>query len=231
MMKNGFLIFATTLLLVLNSTANVPAETDYSVVDALRKERQEREYAAEKEFKENPRKSSLILSIAPAYFFAMRSELADGDGWGGSLAVLLHANSDVPDFKFLFGGEMLAFHATTNRAGGEKTTVDTANALLSAGFSYDFNKHFSLGLLAGYGLIGATAIDRKDAQGRPEHSGTMNSVFSIKPNIEIMFNDNFSIYGAYRFIYMAPAFISSATNWGEIEVAASSFELGLRYRF
>lgn len=204
-------------------------DPDYDVEEALRIRRDERRTKAQKEFDEGPRESTLRVSVAPFYLCGMHSDFSGGDGWGLSGSVLLQANSDTPDFKFLIGGEILAFNAETD-SGGNSVKMRTANLMLTVGGAYDFSPFFSAGLHLGYGLIGATYFE-ENLDGNGDESGTMSTVISVKPYAEFLLNKNFSIYAAYRYVYLAPSIISSAADWGDIETAAHAVELGFSYRF
>lgn len=202
---------------------------DYDVEEALRIRRDKRRAEAQKEFDEGPRKSTLRVSVAPLYLWEMHGDFSGGDGYGLSGSVLLQANSDTPDFKFLLGGEILAFNAETD-AGGNTVKMRTANLMLTVGGAYDFSSSFSAGLHLGYGLIGATYFE-ENLDGNEDESGTMSTVISVKPYAELLLNKNFSVYAAYRYVYLAPSIISSASDWGDVETAAHALELGFSYRF
>lgn len=205
-------------------------DPNYDAEQAIRRSGDERRAKAQKAFDDGPRESTLRLTIAPSLLFGMHSDLADGDGRGLNAAVLVQANSDTPDFKFLIGGEILAFSADASR-GGERTELTSANLMLSVGFAYDFTPNFALGALWGYSLIGASQIEKDFADGSSDTSGTMNTVLSFKPYAEFMLNKNFSVYAAYRFLYVGNSLLSTAVNWGEIETAAHAVEFGCCYRF
>ncbi len=205
-------------------------DPNYDAEQAIRRSGDERRAKAKEAFDDGPRESTLRLTVAPSLLFGMHSDLADGDGRGLNAAILVQANSDTPDFKFLIGGEILAFSADANR-GGERTELTTANLMLSLGFAYDFTPNFALGALWGYGLIGATQIEKDFADGSSDTSGTMNTVLSFKPYAEFMLNKNFSVYAAYRLLYVGNSLLSTAVSWGEIETAAHAVEFGCCYRF
>lgn len=205
-------------------------DPNYDAEQAIRRGGDERRAKAKEAFDDGPRESTLRLTLAPSLIFGLHSNLSGGDGRGINAAILVQANSDTPDFKFLIGGEMLAFSANASR-NGERTELTTANLMLSAGFAYDFTPNFALGALWGYGLIGASQIEKDFADGSSDTSGTMNTVLSFKPYAEFMLNKNFSVYAAYRFLYVGNSLLSTAVNWGEIETAAHAVEFGCCYRF
>lgn len=204
-------------------------DPDYDVEEALRIRRDERRAEAQKQFDEGPRKSTLRVSVAPLYLWEMNGDFSGGDGWGLGISVLLQMNSDTPDFKFLLGGEILAFSAEAD-SGGNTVKMRTANLMLTIGGAYDFSSSFSAGLHLGYGLLGATYFE-EDSDGGEDESGTMSTVISVKPYAEFLLNKNFSVYAAYRYVYLAPSIISSAADWGDVEASAHGFELGFSYRF
>lgn len=205
-------------------------DPDYDVEESIRQGRDERLSEAQREFDEGPRESTLRLSVAPLYLWKMYSDFGGGDGWGLSTELLFQANSDTPDFKFLFGGELLILGAEAD-LGGRKTEMQTVNLMMTLGCAYDFSPQFSAGMLLGYGLIGASYFEEKFASGERDESGTMNTVVSFKPYAEYMLNKNFGIYAAYRYVYMGPSVISSVADWGDFETAAHAVEVGFRYRF
>lgn len=185
---------------------------------------------ARRDFEESPRESTLRVSIAPFRVFGMTDDVSGGDGWGASASALLQMNSDEPDFKFLLGGELFGFSAK-GESGGRDSEIRTLNLMLCAGCAYDFSRHFELGCLLGYGLVGATHFRRDKPDGGNEESGTMNTVLSVKPYVEFMLNRNFAFFVAYRFAYMAPSLISSAADWGDVTTSVNAAEIGFSYRF
>lgn len=205
-------------------------DPNYDVEQIIRKGRDERRVSAQEEFESGPRESTLRLTLAPSLLFGMHSDLSGGDGWGLNASVLVQANSDTPDFKFLIGGELLALTAESD-SGGNETSMDTINLMLSLGFAYDFSPHFAMGALWGYGLVGATRIEESFADGSSDESGTMSTVLSFKPYAEFMLNKNFSVYAAYRLVYIGSSIISQAADWGDLETATHAVEIGCCYRF
>ena len=205
-------------------------DPNYDVEQTIRKGRDARRADAQSKFDNDPRESTLRLTVAPSLLFGMHSDLSDGDGWGLNASVLVQANSDTPDFKFLIGGEVLALTAESD-SGGNDISMDTINLMLTLGFAYDFSPHFAMGALWGYGLVGFTYIEENFANGSAEESGTMSTVLSFKPYVEFMMNKNFSVYAAYRFVYIGSSFISTAADWGDLETATHAVEFGCCYRF
>lgn len=205
-------------------------DPDYDLEKSLREGRDERRDKAQKEFDEGPRKSTLRLSVAAMRLWDMSSDFDGGDGWGLNASLLVQANSDSPDFKFLLGGELLALGADA-KSGGEKAEMQSANLMLVLGCAYDFSNNFSAGLHLGYGLIGCSYFEERSASGKNEEGATMNTVLSVKPYAEFMLNKNFSIYAAYRYVYMGPSMLSSAADWAEFETSVHAVEIGFSYRF
>lgn len=232
-----FGIFPLWCILTVSATASAasanPTESvdpNYDVEQVIRKGRDQRREKAQKEFDSGPRESTLRITIAPSHLSGMHSDLSGGDGWGFATSMLVQANSDTPDFKFLIGGEILAFSAE-NDTGDSETKMNTLNLMLSLGCAYDFSQHFAMGAVLGYGLVGATHIEKDFADGDSETSATISTVLSIKPYAELMLNKNLSVYAAYRFVYVGSSIISNVADWGELETACHAVEVGIGYRF
>lgn len=230
-------VFSTLLFLSGLAVPAIAGNDSPEIVDpnydpelAIKTTRDKRNSAALDKFKNDPRESTLRLTMAPSLLFGMHGDLSDGDGRGFNASMLVQANSDTPDFKFLIGGELLAFTAESD-SGGNEVRMSTLNLMLSLGFAYDFTPHFATGVLFGYGLVGGTYIEEDFADGSSDTNGTMNTVLSLKPYAELMLNKNFSIYAAYRFVYMGSSVISDAADWSELETASHAVELGFSYRF
>lgn len=236
-MKTSFLCIFFSLFVLTSVSVNAEGsdrlgsvDPNYDVEQVIRRGGDARRADAQRRFDTEPRESTLRLTVAPSLIFGTQGDLSDGDGWGLNASVLVQANSDTPDFKFLIGGEVLGFTAE-GEDGGNETTASTLNLMLSAGFAYDFTPHFAMGVLGGVGVLGATYIEEDFASGDSDTSGTSNTVLSVKPYAEFMVNKNFSVYAAYRFVYMGPSIISTLADWGELEMTSHAVEFGFCYRF
>ena len=229
--KSAFLP-ATFFVAAFPSVSALAAESGaYSVSRALERESAVRAATAADEFYSSARESTISVSLGAAYLFGMHGATSGGNGAGADLTVLFHASpEDSPGASLLVGGELLAFSADRSR-GGLDTEVRSANLVFTLGASYDFSQNFSAGILFGYSFLGASYMDRDRAEGGSKTTGTMNSIYSVRPYAEFMFNKNLSLCAGYRFFYISPSLISSATNWGDIEVASHAVEFSLRYRF
>lgn len=226
-------LFACACSFVMGATGSdriADVDPGYDVEQVIKKGRDKNLASAREKFDNDPRESTLRLTFAPSLLFGMHGDLSGGDGWGANASILVQANSDTPDFKFLVGGELLAFTAERD-SGGDKLEMNTLNLMLSIGFAYDFGSHFAMGVLWGYGVVGATHIEENFSDGDSETSGTMSTVLSFKPYAEFMLNKNFSVYAAYRFTYVGSSIISKAADWGEVEMAGHAVEFGCSYRF
>lgn len=205
-------------------------DPNYDAEQTIRRDGAERRRTARETFETNPRESTLRFTLAPFRIFGMHGDLSDGDGWGMSSSLLVQANSDTPDFKFLIGGELLGFTAETE-SGTRKTEMKTLNLMLSVGAAYDFTPHLAVGALWGIGLIGATYFEEDFSDGTSDSDGTSSTVLSFKPYAEFMLNKNFSVYAAYRFVYVGSSLIAQCADWNDVETAAHGVEFGICYRF
>ncbi len=203
----------------------------YDVNKVLAREREKREAEASDLFYNGPRDDTFSFSFSGAYLFGMHGSTNGGDGWSASLTGLVHISpSDAPNFRFLIGGELFGFCASSDKHGVD-TDVQSLNFVITAGCSYDFSKYLSCGCLLGYGLVGGSRRDMDFHGGGSDVGGTMTTVLSIRPYVEVLLNRNVSVFLGYRFFYASPSIFSSAAGWSEIEVASHSVELGVRFSF
>lgn len=196
-------------------------DPDYDLVKKLKQSGEERRAASLKDFHESPRESTLRVEVSAFRAFGLTDDLSGGDGWGGSFSMLIQMNSDSPDFKFLLGGELFALRAD----GGNDAEISSANLMFCGGCAYDFTRDFELGLVLGYGLLGATYLEDSDDY------CTMNAVISVRPYAEFMVNKNFSVSVAYRYAYMGRSLIAEAADWRRVETSVNAVEIGFVYRF
>lgn len=221
-----------------SSAPAVPAPEPYNPVKALREGRgngsDAKDDADSFGLPAKKRRDAIALSVAPEYFFDFGSDLPDADGWGASIGVTAHFNSDTPKWDFIGGLELLAFTAEsghyTHRGRKVKETLQSANILIQGGLSRAFSEKFAVEAMLGLG-IGATYGEVKGENFKTSSSGNWTTTISAKILGEYRFDENWSMFAAYRFAYISPSIASKIADWHNLDLFSQSVELGVRYRF
>lgn len=183
---------------------------------------------------EKKRDDTLSFAVAPEYFFDFGNDLPDADGWGVSLALSAHFDTDRPDWDFVVELEMLAFRAKSgkyNHDGHEVSeTVHSLNILPHFGLSYSAAENFRIDALLGFG-IGAI-YDEVSGDGYDTSSrGNITTTLGAKLRGEYRINKNWGLFAAYRFTYTSPTLASKLADWQDLDLFTHSVELGVRYLF
>ncbi len=180
------------------------------------------------------RTDTLSLTVAPEYFFDFGNDLPSGDGWGASVALAVHFNTDTPQWDFTAGLELLGFYAEsgefTKKGCRVTDEVYSFNALFLLGLSRSFGKNFTLEAQAGIGL-GVLYDEISGEDFKKKSSGNWTMPLSAKILGEYHFDDHWGVFLAYRIAYISPSVLSKVADWHNLDLVPQSIELGVRLRF